>query len=94
MKKFLAALAIAAIFSLAIVGALAIVPHTHGSDLNHSKHSTCPVYQFGLHGFQAAFSVFYLVFVLGAAAFFLPHDFDTGFGFSGYFSLLRAPPTR
>ena len=62
-QKFVAALAVAAMVCVAGVGALSVVPHVHGGDLDHSKHSTCPVYQFSLHSFQGVFEVFCLIAV-------------------------------
>ena len=32
--------------------ALGAVPHSHGSDFDHSRHAGCAVYQMGLHGFH------------------------------------------
>lgn len=48
MKKFLVCLSVLAIACVSITGALAIVPHGHGDDLDHSQHESCPVYQAGL----------------------------------------------
>ena len=92
MRKLLAVLSIVAVLFLGIVGALAVVPHTHGNDYNHSKHENCPVYQFGVqkvHATEAAAVVFSLVFVLQFILFQENHSF---LGIHHLFSYLRGPP--
>jgi hypothetical protein len=66
MKKLLTIAAIFAIVLLGITGALAVIPHAHGDDFDHSKHQTCPVYQAGLHA--PALALFGVVFSLFLAA--------------------------
>ena len=66
MKKKLSLLLVASILFFGVVGALAVVPHVHGKDFNHSQHETCPVYQFGIGHVHA--DVFHVAVV---AAFFL-----------------------
>ena len=53
MKKKLSLFIAASVFALGIVGALAVVPHVHGKDFNHSQHQTCPIYQFGIGNVHA-----------------------------------------
>ncbi len=66
MKKVLSVLLIGCVVILALMGALTVFPHMHGSDTDHSSHKTCPVYQLGLH------SVDMMVFaVVGLAVIFL-----------------------
>ncbi len=51
---FILCVAAAILFS-AFLGALAVVPHAHGHDLDHSSHKSCPVHQKGLHSSDAVF---------------------------------------
>lgn len=53
MRKILALPLLALVFSAAVLGALSVIPHAHGDDLDHSKHQTCPVYQQGLQDSSA-----------------------------------------
>ena len=91
MKKCLAGLSIVAVLFLGIVGALAVIPHTHGHDVDHSKHQSCPVYQFGIQNTHAAVDdavVFSFVFVF---CFILFTECQKFSGASVLFSRLRAP---
>ena len=93
MKKLLAVVSIVAVLFLGVVGALAVIPHTHGNDYNHSKHESCPVYQFGvqkIHATEASVVVFSLVFVLQFVLFQETRSFS---GVYRLFSYLRSPPT-
>ena len=68
MKKILAGFVICAVVVLGILGALAIIPHAHGHDTDHSQHETCPVHQFNLiHTGATVTSVFALSFIFLAA---------------------------
>lgn len=60
MKKSLAFLTVLAVLLFGVAGALAVIPHGHGDDFDHSKHASCPVYQAGLHA--PAFALFSAVF--------------------------------
>jgi hypothetical protein len=53
MKKSPALFILFAVLFMGMVEALSLIPHTHGDDFNHSKHSACPIYQAGLHGLEA-----------------------------------------
>jgi hypothetical protein len=92
MKRTLSILAVVAVLFLGVVGALAVIPHAHGKDFDHSEHATCPIYQLSLQNFSAVFPD-----VLAAAAFFL-FCYFVSFKKDGYFSShssvisSRAPP--
>jgi len=92
MKKFFSVLTIVAVISLGVVGALAVVPHVHGKDLDHSKHETCPVYQFSLQNLNAAIASFISAAVLFLFFYFI--HVRKSFSFAQHFSSvsLRAPP--
>ena len=69
------ALTLTLILCLAFAGAeaaLSALPHTHGSDLDHSRHAGCPVYQMGLHGFQAETAAFVFFVFAALVAFVAP----------------------
>ena len=91
-KKLFALILIAALVFTGGLAALSVLPHTHGKDFDHSKHSTCPVYQVSLTGFAATAVVF---------AFFSIYLFSKRFFYfqasllefvSSYRVLLRGPP--
>lgn len=68
MKKFLAGLVICSVVVLGIIGALAVIPHVHGNDTDHSQHETCPIHQFNLiHTGATVATVFTLIFIFLAA---------------------------
>ena len=92
MKKFLAVLAVLAIACVSVTGALAVIPHAHGSDFDHSQHKTCPVHQVGLSGVQAAFvQALIFFFTLAACSLvFISKAFNEHFFSSTLF--LRGPP--
>ena len=92
MKKSLSILAIAAIVFLGVVGALAVVPHTHGNDFDHSKHATCPVYQFSLQGFNAVFTSFSIATVLFQFCYFVSLKKNSFLRSYLSFVSSRAPP--
>ncbi len=93
MKKILSALTILAVVALGVTGALAVIPHVHSHDLNHSQHTTCPVYQASVGHLDAGLAEtpapFFIEFVF-AFLVLLPFFFT-----SSVFSSdvrLRAPP--
>jgi len=95
MKKFLSILAIAFIVSFSILGALSSIPHAHGHDLDHSRHESCPLYQFNLANPSGNFSIFEVsIFLL--LIFFLLAYLRSNPVSSNYFSIKsfssRAPP--
>ncbi|MBI4432326.1 MAG: hypothetical protein HY592_02445 [Candidatus Omnitrophica bacterium] len=92
MKKTILCLAVAAVLAAGVMGGLSLLPHTHGDDVDHSQHTTCPIHQFGLQGFQAeavdfqAAPLFFIVaflFLMGMLSF---------RSVSHFFHSLRAPP--
>lgn len=56
-KRMFSVLLVAAVCGFSASSALAVLPHTHGEDQNHSKHATCPVHQAAHQGFHAAIEV-------------------------------------
>lgn len=52
-SKFIAVLLTVAVVLAGGAQALAVVPHVHGHDADHSAHSTCPVHQAQLASFCA-----------------------------------------
>lgn len=92
MKKFLAVLTVVFILLLGMLGALSVIPHAHENDLDHSKHQSCPVYQFGLHAFGAALTVFEITAVFLILFYVLNIGDSFPIDFSYRFHFLRAPP--
>ena len=92
MRKFLAGLVSALVLSAAVVGALSVLPHAHGDDLDHSKHQTCPVYQFGLHDSSSEATATFVFGVLWIVAFLVVSFQIFRTPASRSFLLLRAPP--
>jgi hypothetical protein len=92
VKKFLALLIILLIFAFGAVGALSVVPHAHGNDFDHSQHSSCPIYQFSVHGFNAITSLFRAIVIL-LATFYIPFN-KMSFSPIVYHPIIlsRAPP--
>lgn len=64
MRRALCVITIAAIICLGIMGAVSIIPHTHGKDSDQSKHSSCPICQFNIQGFSATLTDFCCIIVL------------------------------
>ena|SRR3989338_7537991 len=93
MKKLLAVLTVVFILFLGLIGALSVIPHAHGNDFDHSKHQSCPVYQFSLHAFGAILTVFKITPVVFFLFYFLRVRDSFWQDFSYRFSFLRAPPT-
>lgn len=92
MKKVFSILLVAGVLCVGLTGALAVVPHVHGRDFNHSQHETCPVHQLSLHplhlaSVEAAFLVVFLAACFGRifSAKVFPFVFHE-------FLFLRAPP--
>ncbi len=92
MKRFLAVLTVVFILLLGMVGALSVIPHSHGNDFDHSKHQTCPVYQFGLHAFGATVAVFKITAIFLILFYLLNVGDSFPVDFSYRFNSLRAPP--
>jgi len=92
VKKAFVVLVIGCVLCFALIGALSVVPHTHGNDFNHSTHKTCPIYQFSLHPLQVALQAGVVI----AAVFFLSYILFTEFLFphANLFltTRLRSPP--
>lgn len=47
-KKILTCLLAACVVLTGGLAALSLVPHTHGNDLDHSRHESCPIHQLSL----------------------------------------------
>jgi hypothetical protein len=93
MKKFFLILLVLAFAVAGVAGALAVVPHGHDEDFDHSKHASCPVYQAQLQGTNALIpSMVFLVFVSLVLFFLKTSSFVCPPSFSFLFSSLRAPP--
>jgi hypothetical protein len=91
-KKLLAICGILVLAAASISGALAVLPHSHGHDLVHSQHKTCPVHQASAHILHFSVLGISLIFV----AFFAGQSLNTKpfFVSSPHLnrSFLRAPP--
>ena len=94
MKKALSVLTILAIICLGVLGALAVLPHAHGNDLNHSHHKDCPVYQFGLDNVHADIVTINAVIALFLFSYSLLFQKTLPIVVSGKISFLRGPPAR
>jgi hypothetical protein len=92
MKKFLTLLGIFAILCVSVTGALAVIPHGHGDDLDHSKHAACPVFQAGIlsAGFILATAGF--AALLDKAARHISIEPSFFFFTRSTYASLRAPP--
>lgn len=80
VKKAFVILVIGCVVCLALIGALSVVPHTHGNDFNHSTHQSCPIYQFSIHPLQVALqasgvviATFFFLSYIGFAEFLFHH---------------------
>ena len=93
VKKVLAVLIVFFVVILALVGALSVIPHAHGKDFDHSKHQSCPIYQFSLHAFGAVPTVFKITAIVFFLFYLLRVQDSFSADFSYRFSFLRAPPT-
>jgi hypothetical protein len=92
MKKFLAGFVLCSVVVLGIIGALAVIPHVHGNDTDHSQHETCPVHQFNLiHTGATVAAVFVLTFIFLAACLEIVKKSFIYISVRS-FALLRAPP--
>jgi len=92
MRKFLALLTVVGVIVLTFVGALSVVPHAHGHDLDHSTHKSCPVYQFCFHGFDAWVGLFGGIVVLFSVGFVWLQKKDVPLSFFTCTASSRAPP--
>ena len=92
MKKSLALLAALSVFALGAVGALSVIPHVHGKDLNHSQHETCPVHQFGHGNVHADVSHVSILVAFFLLCFLIELHKSSFVDFSRSFAYLRAPP--
>ncbi|MGH7197572.1 MAG: hypothetical protein ACREH5_02370 [Candidatus Omnitrophota bacterium] len=93
MRKFLTVLFIFALAALSMTGALAVIPHGHGDDLDHSRHASCPVHQAGLQTTAFVLAVWAFALLLQVA---VRHELAESFfiSFSRFNSpSLRAPPS-
>lgn len=91
-KKILVFLTAVGVFSLGLVGALAVVPHVHGHDLDHSSHSTCPVHQVASVSVFAAVFAAVLVTFARTVSFRKERKLSFVFFSPAFFLRLRAPP--
>lgn len=92
LKKLLVVAAVTGVVALGVLGALAVVPHAHGHDYNHSSHEACPVHQAALLSVHAV--VFAAVVVVFAVLVSFRREHRLSFvRFSpDLFLRLRAPP--
>ena len=92
MKKVLSVLLIAAVIILAFMGALAVIPHVHGSDTDHSSHKICPVYQVSLYSLDMTVFAAVSLFLIFLIQFFKAKK--NLFGYYFFYTTLssRAPP--
>jgi hypothetical protein len=92
MKKFFSILLVFSVVLLALLGALAVLPHAHPGDFNHSQHPACPVYQLALHAFDGLVLCWGLLCLVFVWTFFSTKKFLVLVScFSSNISL-RAPP--
>jgi hypothetical protein len=92
MKKFFVILGVLAIACVSVTGALAVVPHGHDGDLDHSRHTACPVYQAGLHSLECVSPVFSFFIAFLFLCFFKEKHTPSFPRIFRSHSLLRAPP--
>jgi hypothetical protein len=92
MRKFLSVLGILAVLCVSVTGALAVIPHGHGDDLDHSKHAACPIFQAGIlsAGFILATVGFAALFYKAARHISIEPSFF--FFTRSTYASLRAPP--
>ncbi len=93
-KKFLVYLAIAAVALSAGLSGLAILPHTHGEDSDHSQNAGCVVYQYEQSHANdfAQISAVVFILLLGVVGSLLTKK-AAPVSFTRHFASLRAPPT-
>jgi hypothetical protein len=92
MKRILSVFFIVCAVSMALMGGLAVLPHAHGHDFDHSQHKACPVYQLSLHshdGLAAESAVFVVLFAFTFLAGVRPKLISEP---QRYFLSPRAPP--
>ena len=92
LRKIFAPVLVAGVIFAAFLGALSVLPHAHGDDLDHSSHKSCPVYQKGSQSSDAVLTVFQLFLAAAASAFILFHASDPVFFRTHDYAYLRAPP--
>ena len=92
MKKKLSLLLVTSILFFGVVGALAVIPHVHGKDFNHSHHETCPVYQFGIGNVHADVSQADVIVAFLLLCFLIEIQKSSAVVFLRSFAHLRAPP--
>ena len=91
-NKFLIVLLVSCVVLLALLGALAVLPHAHGGDFNHATHQSCPVYQFSLHSVDFNFQAAALVAVIFSLIFLKIREFASPRSIFFFTASLRAPP--
>ena len=92
MKKTLSLAIVLSVLFFGIVGALAVIPHVHGKDFNHSQHETCPVYQFGVSNVHADISCAAVIIALFLFCFLIEIKKSLPVFFSHSSAHSRAPP--
>ena len=63
MKKLFIILLVIVFALTGVCAALSVLPHVHGHDFDHSKHSTCPVFQVSQICFAGKIFVFISFFI-------------------------------
>lgn len=91
-RKGLNVLFALSIASLGIVSALSTLPHSHGSDLDHSSHKACAVHQVAQHPLQATAAVTAVFAVFAAYTMLLPRTMYALCTTRSTNLFLRAPP--
>ncbi len=77
---------------LSFIGALTVIPHVHGNDLDHSTHQSCPVYQIGFHfPYATVGAIFAAIVTLGFTFISLRKTVFFRFGVI-FDTRLRSPP--
>ncbi len=92
MKKLFILFLTAATVSFGTMGALSLLPHSHGNDFNHAQHETCPVYQAGIAGKNFTATIFVWTIFLASALFIEKISPVFIYFKQPRFSPLRAPP--
>ena len=92
MRKALSVVVVSSVLFFGVVGALAVIPHVHGKDFNHSQHETCPVYQFGISNVHADVSHVSVIIALFLFCFLIKIQKRLPIFFSRSLAHPRAPP--
>lgn len=92
MKRIVSVIFVLCVASAALVGGLAVLPHAHDHDFDHSQHKSCPVYQAGLHVSDATVIIHGFAFFIVALALITQSSSGIPSRVFHHSSYLRAPP--